>query len=166
MPQRNQVAVTVHLHYLFLYNLVLQRLESIKSCLSPSLPATLCQIPWEISEQKWRPGILQALPHHSWRALWQRKCIRMNQEWHTGSNRRVEPEKWAGILNETAADWSNHSQGLWRNFQRSFRLNHPLRQRAQILVQGKKVGLVFGGVLVMSCCCCRKFGLELFPSLS
>ncbi len=30
---------------LFLYNLVLQRLESIKSCLSPSLPATLCQLP-------------------------------------------------------------------------------------------------------------------------
>ncbi len=160
MPQRNQVAITVHLHYLFLYNLVLQRLESIKSCLSPSLPDTLCQLPWENSEQKWRPGILQALPHHSWRALWQRKCIRMNQEWHTGSNRRVETEKWAGILNETAADWSNHSQGLWRNFQRSFRLNHPLR-----LVQGKKVGLVFGGVLVMSCCS-RKFGLELFPSLS
>lgn len=58
MPQRNQVAVTVHLRYLFQYNLVLQRLESIKSCLPPSLPATICQLPWEISEQKWRPGIL------------------------------------------------------------------------------------------------------------
>lgn len=144
MPQRNQVAVTVHLRYLFLYHLVLQRLESIKSCLSPSLPATLYQLPWEISEQKWRPGIFHALPHHSWWALWQRKCIRMNQEWHTGSNRRAEAEKWVGILNETAADWSSPSQGLWRNFQWSFRLNHPLlRQRAQIPVQGKRVGLFY-----------------------
>lgn len=127
MPQRNQVAVTVHLRYLFQYNLVLQRLESIKSCLPPPLPATVCQLPWEISEQKWRPGILQALPHHSWRALWQRKCIRMNQERHTGSNCGAEAEKWVGINNETAADWSSHSQGLWRNFQPSFRLKHPLR---------------------------------------
>lgn len=110
-----------------LYNLVLQRPEPIKSCLPPFLPATICQLPWEISEQKWRPGILQALPHHSWRALWQRKCIRMNQERHAASNRRAEAEKWAGILNETEADWLSHSQGLWRNVQHSLRLNHPLR---------------------------------------
>lgn len=44
MPQRNQVAVTVHLCYLFLYNLVLERLKSIKWWLPPSLTATFCQI--------------------------------------------------------------------------------------------------------------------------